>query len=156
MRFATWNLNSVRSRSEQLIDWLVDRRVDVALLQETKCTDTDFPFATLQAAGYDAVHHGVNHWNGVAIVSRVSIGDVCRGFATNDQLADEPLYTWWNYVGTQFAKDKGLRIDMAFGSPSILSRTNDVWVDRRTRDPLVVEPAKPSDHAPLVVDLNVG
>jgi len=63
------------------------------------------------------------------------------------------LFTWWNYVGTQFAKDKGLRIDLALGSPQLAAMVEDVWVDRHARDPLVVEPAKPSDHAPLVVDL---
>jgi len=81
MRLATWNVNSLRARSDQVLRWLVERRIDVALLQETKCTDEAFPFDAFQALGYESVHHGVNHWNGVAIVSRVGLDDVQRGFA---------------------------------------------------------------------------
>ena len=50
-------------------------------LQETKCGDDDFPFDAFTEAGYDVVHHGVDHWNGVAIASRVGIDDVQRGFS---------------------------------------------------------------------------
>lgn len=259
MRIASWNVNSLRSRAEQVLAWLDERNIDVALLQETKCTDQVVPFDALRALGYEAAHHGANHWNGVAIVSRVGLDDVVRGFETSsdfdearligatcgairfwsvyvpngrsiddphfgyklkwlDQLAYElhsletadalaivagdfnvgmtdldfydpkrwlnkkhatpeeragvqgiidlgfvdlarhvhpsdPMFTWWNYVGTQFAKDKGLRIDMALASAAVASRVDDVWVDRHARDPLVVHPAKPSDHAPLIIDL---
>ena len=53
----------------------------MVLLQETKCGDNDFPFDAFTEAGYDVVHHGVDHWNGVAIASRVGIDDVQRGFS---------------------------------------------------------------------------
>lgn len=262
MRIASWNVNSLRSRADQLLPWLVERQIDVALLQETKCTDDAFPFSDLADLGYDAAHHGVNHWNGVAIISRIGLKDVVCGFQQPtefdepriiaatcggvrcwsvyvpngraiddphfgyklkwlDQLAaemhaldvaampalvagdfnvgmtdldfydprrwvgkkhatpeeragvqgvldlgfsdlarqvepDRPEFTWWNYVGTQFAKDKGLRIDLALGSAQVAAQVEDVWVDRHARDPLVVHPAKPSDHAPLVIDLENG
>lgn len=261
MRLATWNVNSLRARADQLLTWLVERDIDIALLQETKCTDEAFPFNALADLGYDAAHHGKNHWNGVAIVSRVGLKAVVRGFnnavdepfdeprliaatcagircwsvyvpngraiddphfafklewlgrmatelATHDvahgqrfvggdfnvgrtnldfydakrwknkkhatvqeraavdaivnlgltdlaraQSDTDPMFTWWNYVGTQFAKDKGLRIDLALASVETAQRVQRVWVDRDTRDPLLVAPAKPSDHAPLIVDL---
>ena len=81
MRIATWNINSIRTRIDQVVAWSTDRAVDVVLLQETKCGDDDFPFDAFTEAGYDVVHHGVDHWNGVAIASRVGIDDVQRGFS---------------------------------------------------------------------------
>lgn len=259
MRIATWNVNSLRSRTEQLLQWLVERDIDVALLQETRCGDEHFPFDAIERLGYESAHHGVDHWNGVAVVSRVGLDDIQRGFRTcpefdeprviaatcagvrcwsvyvpngralddphfgyklkwldrlaaelasvdaaaspsliagdfNVALADidlydpkrwedkkhatieeraavdglmqlgfvdtarvhaptSPMFTWWNYVGTQFGKDKGLRIDLALASDGLAARIDDVWVDRNARDPLVQEPRKPSDHAPVIVDL---
>ena len=81
MRIATWNINSIRTRIDQVVAWSTDRAVDVVLLQETKCGDNDFPFDAFTEAGYDVVPHGVDHWNGVAIASRVGIDDVQRGFS---------------------------------------------------------------------------
>ncbi|HBU03680.1 MAG TPA: exodeoxyribonuclease III, partial [Acidimicrobiaceae bacterium] len=81
MRIATWNINSIRTRVDQVVAWSADRAADVVLLQETKCSYDDFPFDAFIEAGYDVVHHGVDHWNGVAIASRVGIDDVQRGFS---------------------------------------------------------------------------
>ncbi|MEM9466689.1 MAG: exodeoxyribonuclease III [Actinomycetota bacterium] len=81
MRIATWNINSIRSRIDQVVGWAIDHDVDVVLLQETKCGDADFPFASFADAGYAVAHHGVDHWNGVAIASRVGLDEVARGFA---------------------------------------------------------------------------
>lgn len=80
LRIATWNINSIRVRFPQVVDWLAANSVDVALLQETKCADAGFPFDAFAAAGYEVAHHGVDHWNGVAIASRVGIARVQRGF----------------------------------------------------------------------------
>ncbi len=80
LRFATWNVNSVRARTDRLVAWLQRSDVDVLALQETKATDASFPFAALSAIGYDAAHHGLSQWNGVAVVSRVGLENVRRGF----------------------------------------------------------------------------
>jgi len=80
VRVATWNVNSIRSRIDQLISWLGRSQPDVILLQETKCTDAAFPAGALHDAGYESAHHGVDHWNGVAILSRVGLTSVERGF----------------------------------------------------------------------------
>lgn len=80
MRFATWNVNSIRSRLDQVLAWLTSRDVDVACLQETKCDDATFPDEEFTARGYAVAHHGHDHWNGVAIVSRIGLDQVTRGF----------------------------------------------------------------------------
>lgn len=82
MRIVTWNINSIRSRHRRVAAWIEHHRPDVLALQETKCVDAVFADVMVDTlpAGYEFVHHGHDHWNGVAIVSRVGIGDVRRGF----------------------------------------------------------------------------
>ena len=80
MRIATYNVNSIRSRQARILDWMVREDIEVAALQEIKCTEAQFPFAAFEEAGYDVVMHGLNQWNGVAIASRSPITDVEIGF----------------------------------------------------------------------------
>lgn len=81
MRLATWNVNSLKARMPLLVRWLTEVHPDVACLQETKSTDSAFPFAAFGDLGYEAAHHGDGRWNGVAILSRVGLEDVRRGFS---------------------------------------------------------------------------
>ncbi|MBC9955702.1 exodeoxyribonuclease III [Yimella sp. cx-51] len=80
MRIATWNVNSVRSRIDRVLGVLERHDLDVLLLQETKCKDEQFPTLELTAMGYELAHHGLNQWNGVAVISRVGLDDVQIGF----------------------------------------------------------------------------
>jgi len=256
-RVVTWNINSIRTRATQVIAWAEANDADVLLLQETKCGDADFPFESFTAAGYEVAHHGVNHWNGVAIVSRVGIDAPLEGFTgsqrepfdeprllaatcggirmwsvyvPNGRELDDPhylyklvwlerlraelalhdavgqraivagdfnvaptdldiympsrwkrrthaspperagidaiidlglrdvtrehhpgpgVYTWWNYRTDGFAKDQGLRLDLALCSPAVADATTSVRIDRVARG---LE--RPSDHAPLVLDID--
>ncbi len=70
MRIATWNVNSLRVRLPQLLDWLAANSPDIVALQEIKLTDDLFPSAELTAAGYGAVFSGQKTYNGVAILTR--------------------------------------------------------------------------------------
>ena len=70
MKLATWNVNSLKVRLPQVLDWLAQQQPAVLCLQETKLEDHAFPFAELAAAGYRAVWHGQKTYNGVAILSR--------------------------------------------------------------------------------------
>lgn len=78
MQIATWNINSLKVRLPQVLDWLAAHPVDVLCLQELKLTDDKFPFAELQAAGYEAVAFGQKTYNGVALLSRHPLRDVVR------------------------------------------------------------------------------
>ncbi|MCI1676318.1 MAG: exodeoxyribonuclease III [Ancrocorticia sp.] len=80
MKIATWNINSVRARAERAVGVLERWDLDVLLLQETKCRPEQFPTAPFEAAGYEVAAHGLNQWNGVAIISRVGIADVRTSF----------------------------------------------------------------------------
>jgi exodeoxyribonuclease III len=62
---------------------------------------------------------------------------------------DEQIYSWWDYRMGAFKKNNGLRIDLILVTPPLLARTKDVWVDKSTR-----ELEKPSDHAPVLIDID--
>ena len=72
MLIATWNVNSLRVRLPQLVEWLQQTPVDVMALQETKTTDEDFPRAAIEALGYDVIFSGQKTYNGVAMLLRRS------------------------------------------------------------------------------------
>jgi exodeoxyribonuclease-3 len=76
MKIASWNINSLRKRQERLFAWLEKVGPDVVCLQETKCTDEQFPVLAVQAAGYHAVYHGEKSYNGVAILAKSLPADV--------------------------------------------------------------------------------
>jgi exodeoxyribonuclease-3 len=81
MRIASWNVNSVRTRLDQVLAWLEAERPEVLCLQETKVADELFPHASFQALGYATAISGQKAYNGVAILSRLPIEDVQVGFA---------------------------------------------------------------------------
>ena len=70
MKIATWNVNSIRVRLPQVLDWLRKEAPDVLCLQETKITDEEFPAAAFLEAGYHAAYSGQKTYNGVATLSR--------------------------------------------------------------------------------------
>ncbi|MGH8508323.1 MAG: exodeoxyribonuclease III [Gammaproteobacteria bacterium] len=70
LKVATWNVNSVRIRTEQILPWLARERPDVLALQETKVPDAEFPADVFLAAGYHSLYAGQKSYNGVAILSR--------------------------------------------------------------------------------------
>ncbi|OOC48910.1 MULTISPECIES: exodeoxyribonuclease III [Thioalkalivibrio] len=76
MKIASWNVNSLKVRLPQVLDWLGSSRTDVLALQETKLTDENFPAAAIRDAGYQVVFSGQKTYNGVAIISRTEATDV--------------------------------------------------------------------------------
>ncbi|MCX5939511.1 MAG: exodeoxyribonuclease III [Cyanobium sp. LacPavin_0818_WC50_MAG_67_9] len=80
MRIASWNVNSVRTRLEQVLAWLEQEQPEVLCLQETKVTDELFPQAAFEARGYRVAISGQKAYNGVAILSRLPLEDVQIGF----------------------------------------------------------------------------
>ncbi|MCY3653650.1 MAG: exodeoxyribonuclease III [Synechococcus sp. SB0662_bin_45] len=80
MRIATWNVNSLRARLGQVVNWLETHQPDVLCLQETKVADDLFPHGPLNAVGYSAATSGQKAYNGVALISREPLDDVRIGF----------------------------------------------------------------------------
>lgn len=91
MKIATWNVNSLRSRFEHIVEWLRTFQPDVVLLQEIKLITEIFPYDLIMDEGYQAAVFGQKTYNGVAILSKYRIEDVKQGFEGNP-LQDEARY----------------------------------------------------------------
>ncbi|MCX6402176.1 MAG: exodeoxyribonuclease III [Propionibacteriales bacterium] len=260
MRIATWNVNSLRSRIDRVEAFLERHDVDVLALQEIKAREEQVPLMGLQARGYDVAAHGLDQWNGVALISRVGLDDVTIGFPgqpgwgeppvvearaigatcggvriwslyvpngrkpddphytykldwlaglhaaaapwldvptalvgdwnicpTDDDVFDvaqfrnsthvtpperaafqafldsgwaevtrdhAPGYTYWDYYRNRYQRDRGLKIDFVLGSPAFANRVTGASIDRLERDPDAGVATSPSDHAPVIVDLD--
>ena len=70
MRLATWNVNSLKVRLPQVLNWLAVNQPDVLCLQETKLQDENFPTTEIMNAGYQSIYAGQKTYNGVAILGK--------------------------------------------------------------------------------------
>ena len=84
MKIATFNINGIKARFEALTDWLQGSAPDVALLQEIKSVDENFPRDHFEDLGYIVETHGQKSFNGVAILSKIPLEDVTRGLPGDD------------------------------------------------------------------------
>src|SRR5258708_30939056 len=85
MRIATWNVNSIKQRLDNVLAWLKEREPDVACLQETKCIDKAFPREAIEALGYNVTVHGQKTFNGVAVVSKLRFDEVTARLPGDDE-----------------------------------------------------------------------
>jgi exodeoxyribonuclease-3 len=79
MKIVSWNVNSLKVRLPQVLEWLATYQPDVLCLQETKQEDANFPLAELNAAGYQCVFSGQKTYNGVAILSKHALQEPIYG-----------------------------------------------------------------------------
>ena len=91
MRFATWNVNSIRTRVDRVIAFLQRSDTDVLAMQEIKCRPDQFPIEPFEKAGYHVAIHGLNQWNGVAVASRLPILDIQDHFPTQPAFGEPPV-----------------------------------------------------------------
>ncbi len=78
MLIATWNINGIKARIENLVAWLKEAQPDVCCLQEIKSQDEGFPTGPLEDIGYNVATHGQKGFNGVAILSKSPFDEVIR------------------------------------------------------------------------------
>lgn len=126
MKIASWNINSLRKRQDQLFAWLESTQPDVVCLQETKCPDEQFPALALEAIGYRSAYHGEKSYNGVAILSKIKPGDV------RPSLCDEVVDPQARVLAANVAKMRVYSIyapnGQAVGSPAYEYKLN--WYAR--------------------------
>ncbi|MFZ5624315.1 MAG: exodeoxyribonuclease III [Gemmatimonadota bacterium] len=91
MKVATYNVNSIRARLERTLAWLAREQADVVCLQELKVTEGEFPRAEFEAAGWHLALHGQRTYNGIAILSRAPLLDVCPGLCDEVEDAEARL-----------------------------------------------------------------
>ena len=98
MRLATWNVNSLKVRLPQVLDWLAINQPDVLCLQETKLQDENFPVAEIVAVGYQPIYSGQKTYNGVALLSRQIGGEVVAAIPSLDDPQKRVLAATFNDV----------------------------------------------------------
>jgi exodeoxyribonuclease-3 len=152
MRVATWNVNSVRSRLDQLTAWLSRAAPDVLCMQETKVEDDLFPHAALAECGYRTVVSGQKTYNGVAIAAKLglAIEDVKKG------LDDDPPDAQRRLIA---ATIEGVRIldvyvpnGQAVGTPAFAYKLE--WLGRLQRD--LAAHTTPAQQVLVCGDFNVA
>lgn len=81
---ATWNVNSVKARTEHIVRWLSrEDAPDVLLLQELKCMTDAVPADRFREIGYETAAHGQKAYNGVAILSKLPMEEIVRDLPGN-------------------------------------------------------------------------
>ncbi len=105
MKIATWNVNSIKVRLPNVLEWLGEAQPDVLLMQEIKIVDEKFPYLEFEAAGYNVAVHGQRTYNGVAMISKHPLEDVQKGLPANE--ADEQARYLEAWVD---AGDEGVRV----------------------------------------------
>ncbi len=83
MQIATWNVNSIKVRLQQVLDWLETSRTDVLLMQEIKTPDEAFPAKAFEEAGFRVLFNGQKTYNGVAIAARANAVTALEGVVRN-------------------------------------------------------------------------
>jgi exodeoxyribonuclease-3 len=79
MKLATWNVNSLRVRLEQVLAWSADSQPALLALQETKVADDAFPMEAFTRTGWHVLHAGQPAYNGVALLSREPLEAMADG-----------------------------------------------------------------------------
>ena len=76
MKLASWNVNSLKVRLDQVLEWMDTDNIDVLALQETKVIDEQFPLEAFTSKGLSVVFSGQKTYNGTAIISRFPISEI--------------------------------------------------------------------------------
>jgi exodeoxyribonuclease-3 len=130
--------------------WLAALRDLVAAEPKLAMLCGDINIAPADADVFDpaayAGHTHVTPSERAALAELQSLGlrDVVR-----ERWPNERIFTYWDYRAGMFHQDLGMRIDLVLAGASVAERTRAAWVDRQAR-----KGTKPSDHAPVIVDLD--
>jgi len=130
--------------------WLAALRESVAADPDAAILCGDMNIAPTDADVFDPdAYIGQTHVTppereALASLQSAGLHDVLR-----DRWADERVFTYWDYRAGMFQKNLGMRIDLVLATDSVAARVRAAWVDRHAR-----KGAGPSDHAPVIVDLD--
>ena len=80
MKIISWNVNSVRARIDNILNYIIDSKPDILFLQEIKTQSENFPFEAFKNAGYHSYIFGQKSYNGVAFLSKSKIENINNNF----------------------------------------------------------------------------
>ncbi len=92
MKIISWNVNSVRARIENILDYINDSNPDILFLQEIKTQNESFPSEVFKKNGYNSYVFGQKSYNGVAFLSKSKIKNVKNDFI-KDKLKQSRIIT---------------------------------------------------------------
>ena len=84
MKIISWNVNSVRARINNILEYIKDENPDILMFQEIKTQDENFPYEEFKNLGYTSYVFGQKSYNGVAIVSKIEIKNINKNFLNDD------------------------------------------------------------------------
>ncbi len=114
MKIASWNVNSVRARIENILNYITDSKPDILFLQEIKTRNENFPSETFKDKGYNSYVFGQKSYNGVAFLSRSKIENISKDFI-NDKLKQSRIITGEIFLNKK--KTKLINIYVPNGNP---------------------------------------
>jgi exodeoxyribonuclease-3 len=135
---------------EYKLAWLAALRDVVATGPEATVVCGDMNIAPTDADVFDAdayvgqTHVTPRERKALAELQALGLRDVVR-----DRWPNERVFTYWDYRAGMFHKDLGMRIDLILAGDPVAGRVKAAWVDRHAR-----KGSGPSDHAPVIVDLD--
>ena len=92
MKIVSWNVNSVRARINNILDYIKQAKPDILLVQEIKTQDENFPYEDFKKIGYESHVYGQKSYNGVAIISKIEVKNINKDFI-NDNLKQSRIIT---------------------------------------------------------------
>ena len=92
MKIVSWNVNSVRARIDNILNYIKDSNPDVLMFQEIKTQNENFPKDVFKDIGYESYIYGQKSYNGVAIISKHKINNISTNFI-NDDLKQSRIIT---------------------------------------------------------------
>ena len=129
MKIATFNINGIKARIAALPEWLEEAQPDVALLQEIKSVDENFPRELFEGMGYNIETHGQKSFNGVAILSKLPLEDVTRGLP-GDETDEQARWIEATVVGKQAIRICGLYLPNGNPAPGPKYDYKLAWMER--------------------------
>ncbi len=129
MKIATFNINGIKARVEALSAWLDAFEPDVAILQEIKSVDENFPSELFEDKGYNVETHGQKSFNGVALLSKLPLEDVTRGLPGDDS-DEQARWIEATVVGTQAIRICGLYLPNGNPAPGPKYDYKLQWMER--------------------------
>jgi exodeoxyribonuclease-3 len=141
MKIASFNINGIKARLPALLDWLAEAQPDVAVLQEIKSIDQNFPREPLEDAGYAVETHGQKGFNGVAILSKLPLEDITRGLP-GDVSDEQARWIEATVVGERAVRICGLYLPNGNPVPGPKYDYKLAWMERlreRAKDLLLSE-----------------
>jgi exodeoxyribonuclease III len=152
MKIATFNINGIKARIEQLTGWLDAQQPDVALFQEIKSVDGNFPREIFEDRGYIVETHGQKSFNGVAILSKLPLEEVSRGLP-GDAADEQARWIEATVMGDRPVRVCGLYLPNGNPAPGPKYDYKLAWMERlKTRAEALLSAEEP---AIMVGDYNV-